>query len=114
MVLLLVVIHQLNFVGIAVCEPKDDPPVGLHRHRPKTLHVTLERVQGISGQVERLGLGCHVEHAQNAFDLRNEIGADAARTTGFVQARQRLCLKLLIMTSLLMCTLTIVSCQHWL
>ena len=37
----LVVVDQLDSVGVAIRKAENNPPVGSHRHRPEALHIEL-------------------------------------------------------------------------
>ena len=67
------VIGQFNVKGIGTFESKNDPPIGSHCHRPKSLQAAFQRVQAITGKVHGLRRLRSVEPTENVFNVLEQI-----------------------------------------
>jgi hypothetical protein len=85
----LVVVRKVDIKGIALVEAEDDPPVPGDGDAPKSLEVTLQRVEVPAGKqphVTRL-LG-RIEGGEHVRDLFDLAGGNAAAVVVFKQALQ--------------------------
>ena len=63
-------------MGMTVLKAKNDAPVCLDRHSPEALQFALERMQRVSGQIERLRLFGNIQYLEDTANLRDQILPD--------------------------------------
>jgi hypothetical protein len=84
----LVVIDQFNVKRVVSFKAEYDSPVGTHRHRPKALHVALERVQAIPGDIESLRRDRAIENGEDSIDRLQQVGPYPAAVVAFIKPLQ--------------------------
>jgi hypothetical protein len=84
----LVVVDQFNVKGVVPFKAEDDSPVGPHRHGPKPLHVALERVQAIPGDIESLRRYGAVENREDPIDHLQQVGPYPAAVVALIKPLQ--------------------------
>jgi hypothetical protein len=82
----LMVVDQFNIESIFSLKSENNAPVCPHRHRPETGQLTLERMQAITGKVERPRRRGLIEATQNVFDVFHEIRPYATPVVAFTAA----------------------------
>ena len=70
------VVQIVHVNGMAVFEPKRDPPVARDRHGMVPPKAALEGVQPEPGEVHALRIGTPVEGRQDAQEFRGMPGCD--------------------------------------
>ena len=82
----LMVVSQFNIKSVGSCKTKNDAPVGPHRHGPQTLQVAFERMQAIAREIQSLRRDGGIENRENSFNRIQQVGANPASVTAFVEA----------------------------
>ena len=81
----LVVIGQFNVKSVGACKTKNNAPVGPHRYGPQTLQFAFERMQAKAGKIQSLRRGSSVESRENSFHRIQQVGANPASVTAFIE-----------------------------
>ena len=82
------VVHQIDVMGVAGIEAKDDAPIRPDGHGPEPDQITLERMQPETRQVHLANLVGFIETRQNALDLVDLIRPELAPIAFLVQPLQ--------------------------
>jgi hypothetical protein len=64
----LVIVHQIHIEYLTLFEPEHDAPVAADADAPRSLQITFQSVQAISGKVNVRGMERRVEMSQHVGD----------------------------------------------
>jgi hypothetical protein len=73
-ILLLVVIFQVQIVGLSVGERKGYAPVFIDGDGPRTGAVSLKFMEPETGKIQSFNVSCDLDRAENVFHLAAEVG----------------------------------------
>ena len=76
---------------------ENDPPIGLHPHRPVALQVAFQGMEPVARDAHVFNLLCRIQTAEDRADAVQQIGANPADVATFVEPFQSLCRRLSIM-----------------
>jgi len=80
-----VVVDQFNIKGVCSFKTENDAPVGPYRDRPQPLHVTFERMQPITGNIQSLWRVGGVENREDSFNRLQQVGTYPAAVAAFLE-----------------------------